>query len=538
MLFFIPAWYQQGQWCENEQNWYKRRMHTEFDDTVKQVQLFHRSMVYPFEILLLSFAPNFRHFLHRQGVSRVRYWSCFDAIQEVRRRKPMILSFHNLKWPAQIEFVYSPFVVLAMLQGKKYAQIEFGEDGNPIQVDLYEGGMICRRNIYDDRGFVAATVIYEEGRPLYQDYLTENGKWKIRQYFNDGHVIVNPTFSSYLIQYQEQEEIRYFSRESYENMDQILYEVLTAYLELTDITDIFCAAVHEQHMHLLGEALRERKAIWSFFGDRYPLKKQVEVRETLEHADYLITDSAETMRKVKKIGVKNRYIADITPYDSRVDTGISLEFDVQKLLVPVDGYKSEEFDRLIVCLGNYLLHNREARIHLFTRQGEWDRKERLLERTRRSLHKAGLPMELAGEEVPKGDSENNLEEEGISIKFFVEQCVDELAVSKCMREQRLVVDLRSCPELYLQITAISMGIPQIVRVKTQFVENGENGIILKRLSCLQKSLDFYLDGLVHWNEAKIRAYEIGKEYTADKLLEAWREVIDHVGRNTRLTIRR
>ena len=32
-----------------------------------------------------------------------------------------------------IEFVYTPFVVVAMLKGEKYAQIEFGEDGNPDQ---------------------------------------------------------------------------------------------------------------------------------------------------------------------------------------------------------------------------------------------------------------------------------------------------------------------------------------------------------------------------------------------------------------------
>ena len=65
-------------------------MHTEFDDTVKQIQLFHRNKVYPYQILLLSFSPNFRHFLHRQGVYHAPYWSCFDAIQEVKRKKAVL----------------------------------------------------------------------------------------------------------------------------------------------------------------------------------------------------------------------------------------------------------------------------------------------------------------------------------------------------------------------------------------------------------------------------------------------------------------
>ena len=57
------------------------------------------------------------------------------------------------------------------LQGDvKYAQVEFGEDGNPISIDMFEDGKICRRNYYDDRGFVSSTVIYENGIEQYQDF--------------------------------------------------------------------------------------------------------------------------------------------------------------------------------------------------------------------------------------------------------------------------------------------------------------------------------------------------------------------------------
>lgn len=169
MLYFIPAWYKQNSWRESEQNWYSVRTRTEFDDTVKHVQLFHRSKVYPYQIMLLSYAPNFRHFLHRQSIFHAPYWSCFDAIQEVERKKVSLFSFHNLNWPKHIEFVYTPFVIVAMLNGQKYAQIEFGEDGNMIQIDIYKDGALQRRNIYDDRGFVSSTIIYDESGMVYQD---------------------------------------------------------------------------------------------------------------------------------------------------------------------------------------------------------------------------------------------------------------------------------------------------------------------------------------------------------------------------------
>ena len=49
-------------------------------------------------------------------------------------------------------------------------------------------------------------------------------------------------------------------------------------------------------------------------------------------------------------------------------------------------------------------------------------------------------------------SENNLDSmEAVPVKFFVEQCVDELAVSKCLREQRIILDMILAEALSIQI---------------------------------------------------------------------------------------
>lgn len=538
MLHFIPAWYQQNQWCENEQSWLVRRMHTEFDDTVKQIQLFHRSKAYPYKILLLSFAPNFRHFLHRQGMYRAPYWSCFDAIQEVRRKKAMVLSFHNLKWPEGIEFVYTPFVVVAMLNKEKYAQIDFGEDGNPIRIDLYQNGKLCRRNIYDDRGFVASTIVFENGQPLHQDYLMEDGMWKMRHFLQDGHVEINENCPHYLLQYQNLKQIqKQFSKLWYDDVEQVIYEVLTSYLELMDERDVFCVAMHGQHVRLLKDVLKEKKVILSFFEERYSVAAHPEDVEMIKGADYLVVDSQKNVSKIRQESdmlIEN--IVAIPPYDSRVDIGISQQFDVQKIMVPVDDIDDEKFSELIRLLGEYLLLNEKARIYLFTRKADYNRKQSVLERAREELGKAGLEEEWAIEETKEQVAENKLElEEPIPVKFFVEQCVDELSVSKCIREQRVLVDMREVPELYLQIMAISIGIPQIVRTKTEFVEHSRNGIILKSMERLPKALHYYLDGLRNWNRAMVCSYELVKEYTTEKLLQKWKEVMESVGEDSYFT---
>lgn len=544
MLHFIPAWYRKNGWSENEQYWYVRRQHTEFDDTVKQIQLFHRKNVYPYQITLLSFTPNFRHFLHRQGVYHAPYWSCFDAIQEVRRKKAMLLSFHNLKWPAGIEFIYSDFAVIAMLENERYAQVEFGEDGNPIQVDMYKNGIIHRRNIYDDRGFVSSTVIYREGKPYYQDYLTEKGIWKMRCFQEDGHVEINPKHPTYLLNYKEREISCVFLKEKYDAIEQVLYEVFQKYVQLTDAEDLFCIAMHSQHIKLLERVLSGRKIILSVYGERFLDMELLQEEKIYTNVKYVICDTEDNIQKIKMYCPQMENIVEITPYDARQDNGISQQLKVQKILFPVDGIEAAAFHGAIRAFGQYLRENDNAEVYLFTRQSSYDYPAKILEMTRKYLKASGFQEELAAEneanvmmnKIIENKLEDDLEESRkISPRFFVEQCVDELAVSRCMREQRVIVDFRTKTDLYLQVNAISFGIPQIVLKGSNFVNHKKNGIVLKGIKELPGALDFYLRGLANWNHASQEAYEISKKYSTNVLIKRWKEVIETVERNKSIT---
>lgn len=506
-------------------------MHTEFDDTVKHIQLFHRNKAYPYQILLLSYAPNFRHFLHRQSVYHAPYWSCFDAIQEIKRDRAVALSFHNLAWPEDIEFLHTPFVVVAMRRGAKYAQIEFGEDGNMIRIEMYKGDKVCRRNIYDDRGFVSSTILYDEnGEPFHQDYLMENGEWKLRLLFADEHVEINPKHPNYQICYRDKKIEKRFSHLRYDTLEQVIEEVFTAYVQQTVDSDVFCIAMHGLHTRLLQNVLMEtRTTILSFYMDRYAPERYPEAFAMMHKAGYIITDSKEaTDWMIGLDGQLQTKITDITPYDSRVDFGISQQLSVQNILVPVDGLEEEIFVQLITCLGQYLLTNDNARVHLFTRDAAYDRPRQLLQRTQICLREAGLEEDWVAERNAGNRAENMVDQE-IPARFFAEQCVDELSVSKCMKEQRVIVDMRNLPELYLQITAISMGIPQIVCAMTQFVEDRKNGIVIQEVSQLPTALNFYLVGLANWNQAVVASYELGKKFTTSVLIDKWKEVLDFVG---------
>lgn len=530
MLYIIPAWYKQNTWSENEQCWYVRRERSEYDDSVKQIQLFHRNNAWPYRIIVLSHVPNFRHFLHRQSIFRARYWSCFDAMCEITRRRMGVFSFRDVKWPEGVEFEYTPFAVIAYLDGIKWAQVEFGEDGNMIRIDMFSEGKKIRSNIYDDRGFVSSSIVYRNGQEEYQDYLMENGIWKLRRFFLDGHVEINPKSPHFVILYKGVEYKITYEKMYYDDIEEVISEVLSEYIDLTNEEDVFCIAMHERHLDVIDDCLVGKKMVLSFMEERMRLESTLH-ENLLHRADYIIADSPMLARNIKvflKSDMSN--ITDISPYDSRTDFGISQQMNVQKILVPVDRLEEMEFERVVQLMGLYLEENTKAQIHLFTRESAYNIKSSLLQRTRDALKMAGIDERYALDEQEDDHAENMIDHmEDVPIRFIVDQCVDELSVSRCIREQRLLVDVSEKPENYVQIAAISTGIPQIVKTRNQYVEDGENGMIIDSIEEITSAMRFYLDSLANWNDAMICSYEMGKRFSTDVLLEKWKEVIDSIG---------
>ena len=428
-----------------------------------------------------------------------------------------VLSYHDIKWPEGVEFVYSPFSIVALYDGQKYAQVEFGEDGNPIIIDMYEGGQICRRNYYDDRGFVSSTIIYENGQMKYQEYLMENTIWKLRVNASDGSVMVNPSYPMYDTKTGEKQ----FCKLSYGSLDEVIQEVMSGFVNETGTKDTFFVAAHSLHMNVLGEVLRGRKVVYTFFEERYDYSKINGIKSYLKASEYIITDSEHTTKIIKdNLSDENLSIMDIPPYDTRMDFGISQQLKVQNILIPIDGLDAAVYRAIIRKVSEYLCINDLAMVHIFTRNAQWGHEDNI----RKEL--AGILKEYGYDTgwVSKADNIDE-NEKRIKQRFFIDVCVDERTISKCINEQRVILDLRGVVDVFLYITAISKGVPRISFSEDQFLHDGQNGIIIDDHDQIGTSLAFYLDSLENWNAALVACYEAGKNYKTEVLLDKWRKVL-------------
>ena len=83
----------------------------------------------------------------------------------------------------------------------------------------------------DDRGFVSSVIYFDNGQPIYQDYLDPKGLWRFREHLNEGgRVEVNPIFGYC------------FKQLHYADMSQLIAEYFDQYLQRKQENRIFLSS--------------------------------------------------------------------------------------------------------------------------------------------------------------------------------------------------------------------------------------------------------------------------------------------------------
>ena len=215
MYYFVPAWYGTERiWQQTATPWYWMRESIEFDDTINQVRIFQEAEMDRI-LLLPQYSPQLRYFLHRQDLLETDVLSIFDKIQQVPSDLAMRpVQLQDIEWPSETTFSYTPFLVMAFRKGHHLAKIDMGVDGNLLSLTRYKNDEISYIEYLDDRGFISSRVYYNERKPYFQEYLSFDGQWVLREMLiEENHsVMVNEPF------------FPAFKKESYANMGDVVAE--------------------------------------------------------------------------------------------------------------------------------------------------------------------------------------------------------------------------------------------------------------------------------------------------------------------------
>jgi|GEM_PF-2901855 len=92
-------------------------------------------------------------------------------------------------------------------------------------------------------------------------------------------------------------------------------------------------------------------------------------------------------------------------------------------------------------------------------------------------------------------------------------------------EARVLMDLGHQPDLFMQIRAISVGIPQVNEVETGYITQNENGTVAVSDSAAVLAVRSYLDQLSLWGKSLVVNTGLIEHHTENRLLAQWEAIV-------------
>jgi accessory secretory protein Asp1 len=297
------------------------------------------------------------------------------------------------------------------------------------------------------------------------------------------------------------------SPECCQYVDEVMKEYLQMKLHHFSFDDIVVIASDEHHNEMLMQSIWKQKIILSLFGDRFDIHKGGHV---YHKADIVLTDSDEKKHIIEEeFRVHNVYT--VSPFDTRFQLGQSQRTKKHKIYFPIDDIQIElkALEDIIEYMKSHPLVELYIGLYQFDHTFEntiYEIMNQLLRKCNAKMNiEVGIKKESSRIHLVPIMSENDL------ISLFV--------------DMRLIVDLREHPDTFTLIAGMSTGIPQIVKHENNYIHHKKNGLYLERGISLQESIRYYLEYLEHWNDSLVYSYSLMQEYTGEKILKKWKEMI-------------
>lgn len=518
MYYFIPSWYSDKRlWTEKELPWHQMHSVAEFDDSVSQMHMFKQANE-DIKMLLFSYSPNLRHFLHRQHISSIAYWSVFDDIQNIRLKSVRQLLWNDFDWPEHIEWVYTPWSILGRLNGSVYTRLDFGQEGHLLSIRLFEEGDSVKTLVFDDRGFLSSIIRAKGTKDVSQTYYDDCGNWRIKEDFLTNEVRINAAFKDD------------FDKEIYKSMEELIQEKFNLMKAKISAKDVVVLASDKQHDRLVLSAKTPFKLIVSLFGKRTDFTDE-KFKNKVSGASLLVCDTEKAAVQLQGIMGENAVPVQVVfPFDMRFIADKSRQTNVWKIYFAIGEEPIDHFRSALMDLFHFMDCNMHVQLVVGASVHSAMSKAQMIEYLQDLIDRqADTNLIVDDETQDMYEPLVNDQPEEHKPRVFVNMHASEDDLIRILDGVRILVDVRETPDLFLQIAGISIGIPQVNQRHTRYVEHLQNGFIVKDISQLTEALQLYLTDLTHWDEVLEYSMQKIEENTGTRLVNQWKAALDNNG---------
>lgn len=508
---------------------FETAMNANFDDGVSLLRMFQQSDQKTM-LVVFNYSPYLRSFLYAQQLQYDNCYNLFDDIQNLSQQAQQKIAITDFGFPKGVELYYTPYLINAYLNGNLYAQVKFTHWSDVCAITYFENDKKTYQHVLDDRGFISSVIVYQNGQEHYQDYLDNTGTWVMREYLHEDNksVHIHP------------QHLPKFSKSVYKDMSELVSEKIRSFLKnmvssRSNDNNIFVVSANEQHNAFFEQVKDKAIVIFSLFGNRYPLDNAQQLEKLLSGTPFFVIDSIQRLHKQSEVlnQIKMPSFFEMPPYNTQLKLGHSQRKKEQIIYINFDSvpenllfdvlyrvfelmFENEWYDLIIgTNHDSYgkLDDMKNAVQDILAHHSQWQ--ERLI-----IVNKDNNPTDITiGDDEPPRPR----------IDLIINH--NELELIANLKYVRVVVDLGVPADVLTQITALSVGIPQINLYESPYVKHLENGYILDGIEALQDAIGYYFNHLHHWNESLVHTVTRMEAYASGEIVDFWVNAIHELEMN-------
>lgn len=501
MDYLVPAWH------ELSEDWAYTIPKLEFDDAVSHIKVFQTNQK-PFSLIITDYQPQLSTKLNQLTISPTQIFSTFDYLQGVNHIDSQIVDYRDFNWPSDAYYNFTNFRVIVMVKENPYAKVIFDTQGKILWVDYLENDKLSRRLLFDSRGFISREELFENGQPYQYIYYDEQGYWRFKHDVKSDQVEINKRFSGLT------------NHLHYEHLNDLLTEVV-----IKQVLSKFNVDRDNLIVTMDDQAVIDPKT-YSSYQPIFSLSRWHTYRESLDALKnqelILVADNNETKNNIKN---QTNIDATIIPlFQSRFNLGHSQRSDQERIGLFIESMAKDEIDKVLELLYQRLLKNpKTTALTVMSYSTEkFQQAQQALENLKKTHQ---------GEFILASEEQNEVEELLTKQIDIPKLTIDTKRIStpaeagRQLDSLRILIDCGNQLDEFLQISAISTGIPQLYRQANDQVKDYQNGLICPKISDINKGLDYYLGNLKHWNEALIYNIQLMNQLSAAELQKKWGKVL-------------
>ncbi|USS90030.1 accessory Sec system protein Asp1 [Fructilactobacillus carniphilus] len=493
-------------------NWEKDSLNLDYDVILNYALMLEENDE-PYVLVTDTFSPFLPYQLNRFNLLHSCYFQTFDAIQGVSSHLGKPLALEDLPELDGLERIYSPSGIILAKDGVKVAFAEMFAD-QFLQKITYFSNENQRIDQFDARGFLAR-----------RQFLLDSKLQKEVLYDPTGEAVLN-------IDYTAADQVtilahsKRFDKTKYTRMDDLKLEVLEKYFAKESNQPRIITAIGPENKEVTKKLNQNYQLALAFNDTDYHNRDLMKAALALNAP--MLLPSSNIATQVQQISGNNpANLQVVSPYTTKLDLGNSNSNDTQIILWYIRSMDSKRFAKMAVPVIQMIVADEDLALTIDTpAQAIFNSSQALIKQAIENFFQISLDSEdfqwvqhylqqKARHLVTVGlAKEAKMRKQKSNWKRLIKaaETVDRIRVQGNssvdfydyeFNRIRVLVDLSQVPDTYLQVKAISAGIPQINHVATQFVKNYQNGIVIKEDDKLVAALQYFVHTLKNWNQALV-----------------------------------